>query len=186
MGIEMEYDGTYDSLEEVEFCQAHPVAIGDSYVLCPNPAKRLYSDLITTKDVASPKVWRKQLGAIAGCGMAGSTGLPVFQKFYQWLGRSATPWIPEAGDYYHKYRQIVVKSTDMKYVEPSLNSRISFFFAYGITPLEQVIMEQHFDAKAPLIPTILVTSYHHKDIIQHLCQPVQKDQDVDLRLLGGA
>lgn len=146
MGITMEYDGIYRTLEEIEFCQSRPVKYGkDGYRLVPRPTKRLYSDLITTKQMNSRKVYRKQVGAIAGCGLACSAGLPIFQSFYKWLGRGATPWIPEYGDTYYKFRQDLVEGMDMKTRDPTWEERISFYFAFDISPSEQIAVEQYYD-----------------------------------------
>jgi hypothetical protein len=145
MGITMEYDGIYTSLEEIEFCQSHPVRFGDEYRLCPRPTKRLYSDLISTKPLCFPKVYEYILGAVAGCGLACSSGSPIFQSFYQWLGRGATPWIPGQGSHYYKFRQELVDGLAFKAREPTMEERISFYFAFDITPIEQVTVEKYFD-----------------------------------------
>jgi hypothetical protein len=146
MGITMEYDGIYRTLEEIEFCQSRPVKYGkDGYRLVPRPSKRLYSDLVTTKNMRSKKVYRKQVGAIAGCGIACSAGLPVFQSFYKWLGRGATPWIPEYGDIYYKFRQELIDGVDIKTRSPTWDERISFYFAFDISPSEQITVEQYYD-----------------------------------------
>jgi hypothetical protein len=147
MGLTMEYDGIYKTLEEIEFCQSRPVKYGvDGYRLVPRPTKRLYSDLITTKDVRSKKVFGKQIGAIAGCGMACSSGLPIFQSFYKWLGRGATPWIPSQGDHYFKFRQELIDGLELKERSPSWDERISFYFAFDITPSEQLLVEKYYDS----------------------------------------
>jgi len=146
MGITMEYDGIYGTLEEIEFCQCRPVRYGeDGYRLVPRPTKRLYSDLITTKNMSSKKVYGKQIGAIAGCGMAASGGLPIFQSFYKWLGRGSTPWIPEQGNCYYKYRQELIDGLELKQREPTIQERISFYFAFDISPLEQQLIEKYYD-----------------------------------------
>jgi len=164
MGITMEYDGIYRTLEEVEFCQSRPVkydnsttskaanSLGltkrrnDGYRLVPRPTKRLYSDLITTKDIRSKKVFGKQIGAIAGCGLACSSGLPIFQSFYKWIGRGATPWIPSQGDQYFKFRQELIDGLEAKERTPTIEERISFYFAFDITPVEQLMVERYYDS----------------------------------------
>jgi hypothetical protein len=178
MGLTMEYDGIYRTLEEVEFCQSRPVTMGnDGYRLCPRPTKRLYSDLITTKNVASKKVYQKQVGAIAGCGLAASSGVPVFQSFYQWLGRGATPWIPEQGNYYHKFRQELVCGMEAKARDILWSDRISFYFAFDITPKEQLLLENYFNNKKDPIYTKPVSDPARKlESIHYLVFPEQKDR----------
>nr|UHS72295.1 MAG: hypothetical protein 2 [Tombusviridae sp.] len=178
MGLTMEYDGIYRTLEEIEFCQSRPVKMGkEGYRLCPRPTKRLYSDLITTKNVASKKVYGKQIGAIAGCGLAASSGLPIFQSFYQWLGRGATPWIPEQGSYYHKFRQELVSGMEMKARDILWSDRMSFYFAFDITPKEQLLMENYFNKKAdPIYTNPVLEPTRALESIHYLAFPEQKDR----------
>jgi len=176
MGITMELDGIYDSLESIEFCQARPVFNEElGYVLTPRPSKRLYSDLISTKDLGTKKVYRKQVGAIAGCGLAMSSGQPIYQEFYSWLARGATPWVPENGDHYYKYRQELVEGMEHKRRTPTMMERISFYFAFDITPVEQEIVESYYrNLPDPLWCAQKFDPERSLDSIQYLVEPEQK------------
>jgi len=178
MGLTMEYDGTYTSLEEIEFCQSRPVYDSvHGYRLVPRPTKRLYSDLITTKNISVKKVYNKQVGAIAGCGLALSDGLPIFNSFYSWLGRGATPWVPEQGDYYYKFRQELIDGMKQGHREPTDEERISFYFAFDITPTEQVLLEQYYDSLPdPIYSKAINDPPRSLDPMQYLARPEQKDQ----------
>ena len=176
MGITMEYDGIYRTLEEVEFCQSRPVLMGkEDYRLVPRPSKRLYSDLVTTKQICNKKVYRKQLGAIAGCGLAASSGIPIFQSFYKWLGRGSTPWIPEVGSVYHKFRQELVEGMEMKTRTPTIDERISFYFAFDITPEEQILLENFYDNLPDPVHTEPDSKFRALQSVQYLAAPEQKD-----------
>jgi hypothetical protein len=181
MGITMCYDGVYNTLEDIEFCQSHPVFDEEvGYRLVPRPTKRLYSDLISTKPLGSKKVYRKWLGAVAGCGLAMSTGLPIFSNFYQWVGKGATPYIPAYGDVYYKFRQELVSGMDFRVRSPSNRERISFYHAFNITPSEQMLVEKYY-ANLPdpvhtlpqVVPSLGLNS------IQYLVQPEQKDRKLN-------
>lgn len=175
-GLTMEYDGIYDTLERVEFCQSNPVRFGNSYRMLPRPTKRLYSDLISTKELGRRKVYNKLVGAIAGCGLALSEGAPVFQAFYRWLARGANPWIPGVGDYYHKYRQELIDGMEINNREPTDDERISFYFAFDITPDEQRLIETHYNSLAdPLYTPPIIDLPRQLDPIQCLVEPEQKD-----------
>jgi len=150
MGITMCYDGIYTQLEQIEFCQARPVCINDKYRLIPRPTKRLYSDLVTTKHLASRKVYHKWMGAVAGCGLAGSDGVPIFRSFYKWIARSSYPWIPDKDDYYYKFRSDLTAGMEYRNLDISWKSRISFYHAFDITPDEQMSLECYFDDKMKL------------------------------------
>jgi hypothetical protein len=176
MGLTMEFDGIYKTLEEVEFCQSRPIKMNDgTYRLIPRPSKRLYSDLITTKDISIRKIYRKQIGAIAGCGLAASSGVPIFQSFYKWLGRGATPWVPSVGSVYHKFRQELVENMEVKEREPTLDERISFYFSFDITPQEQILLEDYYSSLPDPIHTHPDKLFRPLDSVQYLAAPEQKE-----------
>lgn len=176
-GIEMEYDGIYRAIEDIEFCQSRPVIVGGKYRLMPRPSKRLYSDLICDKRMDCKKVYNKMLGAIAGCGLAQSSGVPVFQSFYEWLGTGATAWIPEAGSHYERYRDCLVDNMEMRHADVSTESRVSFYFAFGILPHEQVRLEEYYANLAPpLFSSCVDKPFRKLDDLQLFCPPEQKNQ----------
>lgn len=176
MGITMEFDGIYESLEKIEFCQARPVWTEEhGYRLCPRPSKRLYSDCISTKELGSKKIYERQVGAVAGCGLAGSGGSPIFQSFYKWLGRGANPWIPREGSCYYKYRQELIDGMATKCRDPTSRERVSFFLAFNIPPVSQMALEDYYDnLPAPLWNTPMKNLVKILDNSQHLCYPEQK------------
>jgi hypothetical protein len=178
-GITMQYDGVYHSLETVEFCQSRPVCVNGSYVLVPRPSKRLYADLFTTKPINSRKIHEKLLGAKAACGAAMSAGVPVFQEYYAWMCRSARPWRPEEGSYYYHYRQELSNGMSHNRVEVDFSTRISFYFAFGITPAEQLVLEQYYRTRERLIFGSPINQYSLQlDAPQWLAEPEQAGCDL--------
>jgi len=150
MGIKMIVEGVHNCLEEIDFCQSRPVRVNGSYRLVPRPSKRLYSDLVTTKPIAFRKVYNKWVGAVAGCGLAGAGDVPIFREFYGWLAKSSTPWIPEVGDTYYRYRDSQVNGMETGKRSISWATRISFFLAFDIPPKHQIMVEQYFRSLEPL------------------------------------
>jgi acyl-CoA-binding protein len=151
-GVQMEYEGTYYEMEQIEFCQAKPVEYAPGeYIMVPNPAKRVFSDLVTEKDVMSRKIYRSWLGAVGACGCSLSPGVPILQEFYSWILRTpgVRPWIPKEGSYYYKYgyRKVIDGAV---YMPVSDTARASFEKAYGITPEQQIVLENMFRTMEPL------------------------------------
>jgi len=176
VGITMQYDGVYDSLEKVEFCQSRPIKVNGSYCLVPRPSKRLYSDLFTSKNITSRKVYHKMLGAKGDCGLAMSSGVPIFQSFYSWFCRSAKPWRPEEGNYYWHYRQELAAGMESRKSPVTWETRISFYHAFDITPQEQVLLEKYYDTKERLIYSRPLLTYHVGiDPMQTVAPPEQAD-----------
>ena len=120
-------------------------------------------------------MYRKQIGAIAGCGQAASSGIPVFQSFYQWLGRGATPWIPDVGSVYHKFRQDLIDNMETKYREPTIDERISFYFSFDITPEEQILLESYYNSLPDPVYTEPDRLFRGLNTIQYLAPPEQKE-----------
>lgn len=167
LGFSMSLDGIYYSLEEIEFCQSRPVHLNRGWTLVPKPSKRLFSDLVTTKQISSKKVYEAWLGAVAGCGLAGCSGVPVFNSFYKWLARGAVPYIPQMGNQYYRYRQELVKGMQIKAREPAWSERESFYFAYGLTPSDQKLLEDYFDSRPDPVWTPIIGT---EDLVQQVTQ----------------
>jgi hypothetical protein len=149
VGITMKIEGVFTQLERIEFCQSRPVFVKGQYRLVPRPSKRLYSDLVSTKPLNSRKVYNKWVGAVAGCGLAGGSGVPVFQAFYSWMATAATPWIPEEGSMYYRYRDSQVTNMEGKKSEVDWATRVSFYHAFNITPSEQLELESYYSSLTP-------------------------------------
>jgi hypothetical protein len=177
MGFTMTFDGIYTSLEKIEFCQARPVKLLAGWTLIPRPSKRLYSDLVSTKPIHSKKVYNAWLGSVAGCGIAASAGVPLFNSFYKWLGRGATPYMPTEGSVYYRYRMELTSGMKMKSRDPTWDERISFYFAFDITPASQLLLEKYFDELPDPVHGVAENNVIQcLDGIQHLCPPEQADR----------
>jgi hypothetical protein len=149
LGLTMKVEGIKYHLEDIEFCQGKPVYNEDhGYILVPKPQKRLYSDLVSTKDLSSRKIFNKWMGAVAGCGLAQTVGVPVLQNHYRWIAKAATPWIPGEGDIYYRHSWWNANNLPVGkrvFRTPTQRERISFYEAFGITPDAQRSLERHYD-----------------------------------------
>lgn len=143
MGFTLKVEPPVHTIEAIEFCRCHPIWTPQGYVLCPNPYRRLYTDVITDKPLHNETTWRKWVGAVAGCGLAGCGGLPMFQAFYTYLAQSAgMAWVPFEGSFYHRYRNELVNSLEIKKRPVHVSTRVSFYRAYGILPDHQEVLER--------------------------------------------
>jgi hypothetical protein len=187
LGITMKIEGVSYNLEDITFCQGRPVYTDDNgYVLMPIPQKRLYADLVTTKNLASKKVFHAWVGAVAGCGLSNTRGVPVLQNHYQWLARTSYPWVPSSSHWLHNPYSWWTGSAEVtqrwEYKPPSIRSRISFYFAFDIAPAEQLVLEKYYDNLDSLKWTTPVesTRTYIPPIFQALVPPVQKDRILDV------
>jgi hypothetical protein len=141
MGFTMICETPVYELEEVEFCQCHPVAIGNDYLMVRNPNICLSKDLYTVNGIQSYKSWKTQLQALSDCGLALYGRMPVFNEFYRMMnvgGRHTTTqitggmqWLSQGG-------------LDLGDGDISSHTRFSFFKAFGLTPDEQIAIERYY------------------------------------------
>lgn len=180
----MKIEGVKYTLEEIVFCQGQPVfSERYGYVLVPNPCKRVYSDLVSTKDLRSKKVFNKWIGAVAGCGLAQTEGVPILQNHYRLLAKAATPWVPGEGDTYYKHswwNAANVPEGKRRFAEPSARERVSFFLAFNITPGVQRVVEKWLDNQPPPTWTKPISTKTTIPIEFKVgCPPIQQDRILD-------
>lgn len=143
-GFTMKVEGHTDVFERIEFCGSQPVFTGEHWVMVRNPHTTLDKDLISVKPIRDQPTWKRQMTAIAQCGLALAGNIPVFCAFYDMLDQ-----------------RVVVKrelETGMDYLArgmegerrvPTPEARASFFMAFDITPDEQVALESFYDTVTP-------------------------------------
>lgn len=144
MGFRMKVEPVVDVLEEVEFCQMHPVCTGNVWKMVRNFSTCREKDSIALLDITNPKAYSKWMGAVGECGLALNGGIPVLQEFYSAMRRVGT-----ASD--------IGKSTQMdcganflrvrlsaKWEKVSDEARLSFYLAFDISPDEQVALEDYY------------------------------------------
>lgn len=182
LGLTMKVEGIKYHLEDIEFCQGKPVYSEEhGYVLIPKPQKRLYSDLVTTKDLSSRKIFNKWMGAVAGCGLAQTVGVPVLQNHYRWMAKSATPWVPKEGSIFFRnswWNASKLPEGKRVFRPPTWRERVSFYEAFGIAPSAQCYLERYYDElprqewKQPLphLRPILTP------LFKAFCTPIQADR----------
>lgn len=143
LGFNMVVEPPSYSMEEIEFCQTRPVFDGERWLMCRNPITGIVKDSVLLKPWGGEKFFRGWLDAVGTGGLAISGALPIFQEFYQLYVRSGRhrpvsedllPWnVIQLG-----------KGMDRKYGIITPAARASFYWAFGITPDEQICLEGHY------------------------------------------
>jgi hypothetical protein len=85
----MKIESPVSVLENVEFCQAHPVRLERGVVMQRSISSTLSKDLMILHPNITPINARAYWGAIGPCGLALSSGVPVYQSFYKMMIRSS-------------------------------------------------------------------------------------------------
>jgi hypothetical protein len=175
-GITMVVEGVFDTMEEITFCQAKPVYNGSSWYLCPNPHKRVFSDINAIKDLSSAKTMNALLGAVAACGLACNGNTPILNELYKKMGTGVKLYIPDRRHHLYKFRQELLDGMQPKFVEPTMEHRISFSLAFGISPGNQLLLEE-FLRGLPTIHHCLIRPTGIKPSVLEMFDPVFKESD---------
>lgn len=145
LGFRMAVETPVHEIEKIEFCQAHPVFVGDGYVMVRNLEASLAKDSVSLVRVDHPDSVAAWLGAVGAAGTALNGGIPVLNSMYRAYERSGIV-VPKWAKSY--------EITGMSYLAHGMNrrglpvlssTRLSYYIAFGLLPDEQIMLEQYFD-----------------------------------------
>lgn len=140
-GFTMKVEDPVDVFEQIEFCQQRPVSDGTRWLMTRSPYKGLAKDVtmlgVNPSDVVGD--YRNWAGGVGKAGLATYGGIPIVQDVYHWmstLGRGTRE--------INIYSGLGAASRGMHraYTDPTPECRASYYLAWGITPLGQVLAEK--------------------------------------------
>lgn len=142
MGFNMTVEPPSYSLEEIEFCQTRPVFDGEGWIMCRDPRTAIVKDSIMLDRWVNEDVFKGWLDAVGTGGLALTARLPVFQEFYKCYQRSGK-WREKAQPLSWSMRHMIGnRKREVGAVHPA--ARSSFYYAFDITPDEQVVLEDYY------------------------------------------
>lgn len=139
MGFRMTREEPVYCFEQVEFCQMHPVRVGETYRMVRKPLVALEKDTTCLLTISNDE-YLDWLNGVGHCGGAACAGVPVMQSFYDRLrmgGRSFNKQFVEQTGMSFMVRDMFVTCTPV-----SQSTRFSFWLAFGIDPDQQLALEQ--------------------------------------------
>jgi len=150
MGFTMKVEEPAYEFEHIEFCQTQPVWTPDGWLMVRNPNKAISKDLVSLLNL--DQCFGAYCHAVGSCGLAAYGGIPIYQDFYSNL-LSSGKITGLATDNNSVGRGLRYLSQGMSRTYASIHprTRASFCFAFGITPDEQVLLEE-FLSLNPLGP----------------------------------
>jgi len=143
LGFNMVVEPPSHALEEIEFCQMRPIFDGCRWIMCRNPITGIVKDSVLLKPWGGSSFFQGWLDAVGTGGMAIAGCLPVFQEFYALLIRSGCKR-PISEDLLPWNVMQMGKGMDRKYGIITPAARASFYWAFGISPDEQLCLEEHY------------------------------------------
>lgn len=146
MGFSMTVEPPCYNFEEIEFCQTHPIFVGprhNDYIMVRHPKWAIAKDTVSLHGFQSDKIYKGWLDAVGTGGLAMTGGVPVFQDFYQAYQKHGSP---------HKVHfdvqswgvRSLQKDMTRSYGPISPETRASFYWAFGVTPDEQLVLEEFY------------------------------------------
>lgn len=145
LGFTMKVEPTVYVLEEIEFCQMHPIFDGSQWRMVRNPIC-LAKDLVCTTGQLQVDAW---LEAIGLGGVSLSSGLPVYQSFYVMLAKfgkkrkksKIEKWQLYAGSGFARLAALTKRDPAIITTE----ARRSFEKAFGLNFSRQEALENLYD-----------------------------------------
>ncbi len=157
-GFSMKVEKPCYELEQIEFCQCHPVFNGERYTMCRNVHKALFTDTVHVG--RTPKEVAPIIKATGECGLAWSKGLPIFPAFYSHMANTIAKKaviLRNSGTYWNSRGCV----TGTKYISDA--ARLSFYKAFDISPSEQIAIERFYYTlrvpKALIDPPQIILNY---------------------------
>lgn len=162
MGFTMKVEEPVYHLEGIEFCQTHPVLVGNNYRMVRNPITALSKDALWKAPAFSgervdPKSANAWLHAVGECGLSLCSGVPVMESYYTYYTKHApSKGVQGFGNGESGFERM---GLGMRWnpipILPA--NRVSFWLAFGITPDQQELLEGQFGRMA-------ITDFHQRRI----------------------
>lgn len=150
LGFTMKVERPVELLEQVEFCQSHPVFDGASYVMVRKHRHAQAKDSVSIKPLdtsSSFDKWRLSVG-LAGLSLTG--GIPVQQEYYLALMRGAKGEALRGDPTQETGFMRFARGMERKYSEPTAAARVSYWLAFGVTPDQQEALEAEYRTITPV------------------------------------
>lgn len=146
MGFNMVVEPPCYQFEEIEFCQTHPVYVGpsfDDYLMVRHPKWAIAKDTMCIHGFQSDRIYKAWMHAVGTGGLAMAGGVPIFQDFYRSFVESGK----EGKVHFHEQSwgvRSLQRGMVREYSPIPAATRASFYWAFGITPDEQICMEEFY------------------------------------------
>lgn len=150
-GFSMVAEPPVFEFEQIEFCQTKPVMVDGEWMLVRNHNAVLKKDPMCLIAIQNDKVYRKWLHAVGTCGTILNQGVPVQEAFYQAFLRNGTESTLAMREHVFKGTSMMTrlnKVSTQRRITPA--ARVSYYYAFGILPDEQVQIEEMYNSSVIL------------------------------------
>jgi len=158
-GFTMKVEDPVHQLEEIEFCQMHPVWTPRGYMMTRNYDVVLNKDLVTLLDIPTEKRFKQWMTAIGKGGLAAASGIPILQSFYNQLDFGVEMGQLRNHGAFDHFSTFWCKGLNPDVVTIDPRTRESFGVAFGISLVEQLAIEDLITAWKPEYTTPSVSNF---------------------------
>lgn len=139
MGYTMKVEKPVSIMEEVEFCQMHPVRTSRGWVMVRRPDTVMTKDCCVVRGGMTVQKLQDWLGAQRDGGLALAGDVPILAAFYKAFPAKQSSMV---SDYAapHKFK------AGKQYGSITEESRYSFWLAFGLTPDDQLAVEEELES----------------------------------------
>jgi hypothetical protein len=146
LGFRMTVETPVTEFEHIEFCQTHPIKLNRGWTMVRNFNTAREKDSISLIDISMEQAAMKWMGAVGECGLALTGGCPVFQSFYLAYSRNGIKSNVLNSVQMQSGFLMMSRGLESKMDEITDEARASFYYAFDVTPDEQVALEEYYDA----------------------------------------
>lgn len=146
LGFRMVAEDPVYHIEEIEFCQMHPIQTVNGWTMVRNIPAAMHKDSLCLLPLRNDVEMREWLGAIGDCGIALTHGVPVVSAYYRMMRRNGTKRT-KFGEQLLLHAGARMLGVGIDRVEDLISpeARYGVWKAWGILPDHQVALEQRFD-----------------------------------------
>jgi len=144
-GFRMVLEDTAEEFERVEFCQSQPVLTFNGWNMVRNPKTLITKASMCLTPCANIKALQRWMMAVGVCEGSLARGVPVVQQFAAALRANGSQCTKRQIDLAYHGSARAFHADLRAEIEPVTDvARLSFHTAFGITPEEQVALEEHY------------------------------------------
>jgi hypothetical protein len=146
MGFIMKIGEVTDVFEQIKFCQTQPVWDGERWIMCRDPRVVLQKDAHSILPLENETNYRGWLSSVGECGLSLAGNLPIFNQYYNWMRTQGGDVTSKVGAHPSMETGMswLAKGLSPKFAEPTMETRVSFWRAFGLDGTDQRIWEEYY------------------------------------------
>lgn len=144
MGFKMELEAPVVEFEQIKFCQTQPVMVEGTPIMVRDPRIAIAKDSTSICNILDARVRSAWLYCIREGGLALTSGVPIWQDFYEGIRAARGDFKQELDPLLRSGFMNLSKGMHKRVRPVAPSTRASFFMAFGLNPDEQMSLEGRY------------------------------------------